>query len=505
MTDQARRRYAAPMPVTSPGIGPLRFSASVLVFVVPVIALLIAMRAGAGAAVLFLFAASAVGRSAGRPPPRKAAVRGDRPAAATGGGRAGRGHRLPVRAVRSHPGRRAAAARPARQDGVLVGAVRRAGPAVRVDRVAGRAAVGGGAAGGAGRRRTGRCRDSGSAGGRVGAATGNAGQIARGAALLSATVETLPDDGALLQAHVASLLQPGAPDFAREVLTAAARELPTGVSATVGHVAITFTERSLGIEHSAPREARAETAAAEFGRMLPDLSAQLAAAGTSTAVPLDAWALSRRIKEAFDPAAVLEHAELAAAGQPVRVRWEDCGPRAADDLMRRYLHDSGASVVFEATRMARGSITDTLLETLAGPMRHAPRKRPILLCRPIPVDQAAAKVDRGVKTAINRVNRRKGPVHAHDAASLTAAERAAAEEAAGAGVTDLSLLLTVTANTAAGEDVEEAAAAVSRAGRAHFGLTRVDGGHAAAFAIGLGIGLDPWSLAVVPTSLREHL
>ena len=505
MTDQVRRRYAAPMPVTSPGIGPLRFSASVLVFVVPVIALLIAMRAGTGAAVLFLFAASALAaplvvHRRGRPLYVAIGQWLRRVTAERAGAtvyRSGLFGVTPDGALRL-PGLLARTeCWSVPSDGLGRPFALIELPASRQWAVVLRVVPEGGALVDA------ETRDL-----RVaewGQLLATAGQVARGAALLSATVETLPDDGALLQAHVASLLQPGAPAFAREVLTATALELPNGVSATVGHVAITLTERSLGIEHSASREARAETAAAEFGRMLPDLSAQLAAAGTSTAVPLDAWALSRRIKEAFDPAAVLEHAELAAAGQPARVRWEDCGPRAADDLMRRYLHDSGASVVFEATRMARGSITDTLLETLAGPMRHAPRKRLILLCRPIPVDQAAAKVDRGVKTAINRVNRRKGPVHAHDAASLIAAERAAAEEAAGAGVTDLSLLLTVTANTAAGEDVEEAAAAVSRAGRAHFGLTRVDGGHAAAFAIGLGIGLDPWSLAVVPTSLREHL
>ena len=100
-----------------------------------------------------------------------------------------------------------------------------------------------------------------------------AGQLGRGAALVAATVETLPDDGALLAAHVAGLIRPDAPDFARQVLTAAAVELPTGVSSTVGHVAVTFTEKSLGIEHAADREVRAEAVAAEFGRMLPDLSA----------------------------------------------------------------------------------------------------------------------------------------------------------------------------------------------------------------------------------------
>jgi hypothetical protein len=170
-----------------------------------------------------------------------------------------------------------------------------------------------------------------------------------------------------------------------------------------------------------------------------------------------------------------------------------------------YLHDSGASVVLEGTRMIRGSLHDEALVPLCGPMPAAPRKRVTLLYRPVPADLAALVVDRGVRTAINRTGRRKGPVHAHDAAQLDAARRAADEEASGAGVGDLSVVVTVTANVQAGEDVRTAAAAVQRVSTNTFRLTRVDGGHAAAFAIGLGIGLSPWHLTIVPSSLREHL
>ncbi|MFL6163591.1 MAG: SCO6880 family protein [Jatrophihabitantaceae bacterium] len=505
MTEAQPRRYAAPVPVASPGLGPLRFGPTVLLFLAPALALLVTMRAGSAAGMLVLLAAvllaaPLVARRRGRPLYVAIGNRLRRKAVERSGGtvyRSGLFGVTPDGALRL-PGLLARAecrsvptdglGRPfalleypgSRQWAVVLRVVPEGGALVDPDTHDHRV-------------------------GEWGQLLATCGQLGRGAALVTATVETQPDDGALLQAHVASLIQPGAPDFARHVLTAAAQELPSGVSSTVGHVAITFTEKSLGIEHSACREARAETAAAEFGRMLPDLSAQLVHAGASTAVPLDAWALTQRIKEAFDPAAVLQHAQLAAAGEPVRIRWEDCGPRAADDLARCYVHDSGASVVFEATRMPRGSITDTVLDTLAGPMRLAPRKRLTLLYRPVPADIAAVVVDRDVKAGINRASRRRGPVHAHDAAALAAAERAAAEEAAGAGVADMSLAVTVTAHTAAGEDLTEAAAAIARAGRSSFRLTRVDGGHAAAFAVGLGIGLDPWSLAVVPAGLRDHL
>jgi hypothetical protein len=502
---EQRRRYAAPVAVASPGVGPLRLMPTVLLFLVPTLALMVSLRGGvaAGAVVLLLgagFAAPLVVQRHGRP----------LYVAIGNGGRRWWAHKTGRTSYRSglfgvtHDGSRRlpgllaalecwsvpsdGLGRPfalveiptTRQWALVLRVIPEGGALVDPDTRDQRVAA-------------------------WGELLATAGQIGRGADLVAAVIETLPDAGAMLDAHVQGLLTDQAPEFTAEVLQASVRELPSGVSSTVGYLAITFSERSLGIEHTATRNDRAQAVTAEVGRMLPDLSAQLVRSGASTAVPLDAFALSRRVQEAFDPAQVLPNAQLAATGQPPRIGWEDCGPRAADDQARVYLHDSGASVVFEATRMVRGAVHDQVLEALAGPMPTAPRKRVTLLYRPVPADLAPAVLDRGVKTAINRAGRRKGPVHAHDAAGLQAAQRAADEEASGAGVGDLSLVVTVTANVEAGEDVAAAAAAVKRASTNTFRLTRVDGGHAAAFAIGLGIGLSPWQLAIVPSSLREHL
>jgi hypothetical protein len=68
----------------------------------------------------------------------------------------------------------------------------------------------------------------------------------------AAVVETVPDAGARLRAHVGSSVRPDAPAFAREVAYAAARELPVGVADTVGYVALTFSEHGLGSSAAAP-------------------------------------------------------------------------------------------------------------------------------------------------------------------------------------------------------------------------------------------------------------
>ena len=240
--------------------------------------------------------------------------------------------------------------------------------------------------------------------------------------------------------------------------------------------------------------------------MLPDISAQLVYAGASTAVPLDAWALSRRIKEAFDPAAVLEHAQLTAqrraGADPVGGLRAPRGRRPAPV----YLHDSGVSVVFEATRMVRGSITDDVLERLAGPMPHAPRKRLTLLLpagagRPggrggRPRRQGRDQPGRPAQGTGARPRRR----HSAPRPNARRPRRPPAPAWSTCPCSSRSPPTPPPVRTSR----KPPPPSPGPAGR-HFRLTRVDGGHAAAFAIGLGIGLDPWSLAVVPASLREHL
>jgi hypothetical protein len=326
----------------------------------------------------------------------------------------------------------------------------------------------------------------------------------------AAVVETVPDAGATLRAHVASQVRRDAPAFALEVAHAAAQELPVGVADTLGYVALTFSERGLGIERRGDDQA-ASAAAEEIGRRLPGLSVTLKDAGASAGAPLSVEQLARRVREAFDPAVAADHAEQEAAGLPVHVEWDDAGPSAHDETATSYRHDSGLSRTYEALRVPPGVVRDSLMERLVGPMRIAPRKRVTLLYRPVDAAQTASVVDRDYKSAINRAGRRKGLVHAHDSADLRSARQATEEEAEGAGIVSFSLLVTVTVTEDDTGDDREAAfdracVAVERAARgARFRLSPVRGAQAAAFAGALGVGLSLPDLSVLPHIAREHL
>lgn len=319
---------------------------------------------------------------------------------------------------------------------------------------------------------------------------------------VQAVVESLPDGGAMLSAHVEAIIDPTAPVFAREVLHAAARELPQGVTSSIGYVSVTFSEKGLGIAPGSS-EQRAQAAKDEIGRRLPELSVQLNLAGAATATPLAAYELTQRIKEGYNPLLAIRHAEMSADGDPPRIEWDDCGPTSATERYGQYRHDGAISVTYEALKIRSGTHTDRVLERLVAPMREAPRKRVTFIYLPTDEGEAGEVLDRDVKASINRANRRKGVVHAQDQAALNNAQAAATDEAAGAGVVDISVLVTVTVTEPS--ELPKACTAVERAGRSsRFTLDKVYGGQAASFAICLGLGLAPADLSAVPDLLRDH-
>ena len=321
----------------------------------------------------------------------------------------------------------------------------------------------------------------------------------------AAVVETVPDPGSALAAHVASLIRQDAPPFAVQVQRAAAVELPAGVAETIGYVALTFSERGLGVTRGRGGErGAAQAAAEEIGRRLPGLSVGLKTAGASMGEPLTPAQLARRVREAYDPVMVTAFAEAEAGGEDIDLDWADAGPQAHEEAAEGYRHDSGLSRTWEAIRVPPGVIRDSLLERMMAPTPLAPRKRVTLLYRPVDAGETATIVDRDLRAAINREGRRKGVAHAHDSADLRAAKLAAEEEAEGAGVVAFSVLVTVTVTDE--DDFDKACATVERAARgARIRLSPMYGAQAAGFAAALGVGLSLPELSVVPHALRDHV
>jgi hypothetical protein len=335
---------------------------------------------------------------------------------------------------------------------------------------------------------------------------------------VAVVLDQVPDPGRLLRAAVETGLDPQAPAFALAVMRDAARHLPTGGAEITAHVAVTFGGRALHVTgpetgdrrrdaepgRAAERavEQAAERAAAEIGTRLPGLSRTLVSTGSGEGRPLTPEQLATRVRGWFDPAVQVPLAEAEARGEDPGIDWEDAGPVAAQETWTGYRHDSGLSRTYEMVQPPRGAVFDAVLLPLTAPMTGVQRKRVTLLYRPLDAAGAPGALDRQVRAAVNRAGRRRDLVHAHDSAEVRAALQAAQEEATGAGVVTFSVLVTVTVESE--PELRQAGETITRAGRqAQLRLRPLHGAQAAAFAVGLGVGVVPGNHSVVPAGLRE--
>ena len=166
-------------------------------------------------------------------------------------------------------------------------------------------------------------------------------------------VETAPDEGALLAAHVAALVRPDTPGFARAVLADSAAELPTGVAETSAIVTLTFSERGIGVTRARDDRAAAQAAAEEIGRRLPGLNGDAAGGGR-----LDGRAADLR---------------AAVPAGPGGLRPGDARPSSPRRRPPGNRSRSGGGTPGRPARRRRGTATATT-RACRGPMRRCSRR-----------------------------------------------------------------------------------------------------------------------------------
>jgi hypothetical protein len=197
------------------------------------------------------------------------------------------------------------------------------------------------------------------------------------------------------------------------------------------------------------------------------------------------------VRRAYDPAA---RPLLARAGTDPG-DWADAGPTGAVEAWDRYRHDQAVSVSWAWHEAPRQQVTHDVLARLCSPGRHP--RRIAWLWTPYPAGQAARIVEhqRNLVAFRQHYARAKGRDEtARDLEDRQRATRAAAEEAAGAGVGRLNLFVTTTVTDPA--DLPAAIAEVEAAADAsRLRLRRLYAGQAAGFATTLPCGVMPHTLA----------
>jgi hypothetical protein len=244
--------------------------------------------------------------------------------------------------------------------------------------------------------------------------------------------------------------------------------------------------------------------AALIAERLPGQLQGLNTTGLSGAEPLTAEDIAEHVRTAYDPHTASSIDALRTDGQPTGITWAEAGPTVAVAAWDSYRHDGAASITYEMVQPPQGAVESTILKTLLSPNDNVDIKRVSTLYRPHPPDEAADIADRDRRTAFGRATQRKGEARADDETRLVAARQAAAAQAAGAGMTRKSML--VTATVLDPERLKDAGATTQRLGRAsQIALRPCRGVQDSAFVACLGVGVVLTKLTKLPSSLREWM
>ncbi|MFI9203737.1 SCO6880 family protein [Streptomyces sp. NPDC053048] len=297
----------------------------------------------------------------------------------------------------------------------------------------------------------------------------------------SVTIQVRPSSGQALADHVKERTDPSAPAAARQ----AVRELVARAPRASAQLAAWFTLTVDPYRSSAHKPRNPAEAAAETLRVLDGVD--LSGAGADIVRRATDADLMRLVRGAFSPADMDAPQEQVAA-----MTWNETGPVAAEDAWTVYQHDGSYSVSWVLREAPRKPVPYDVLLKLLAPGTFA--RRVTLAYRVLPTDEAAAVVEREVNASDARAEYRRRTQRSttrRERVDAAHAERSATEEALGAGLVQWSVYVTTTVGDK--DDLPAAIREVEKAAKLSGGLRfrYAYGGQAAAFAVGLPVGVNP--------------
>ncbi len=313
------------------------------------------------------------------------------------------------------------------------------------------------------------------------------------------TIETAPDPGTRLVRMVKRHTQDTAPEFSTATLEEITTKYPAASSTTTTRIALTFSSRPRPGEDKRSQE----DMLADLGRRLPGLRHGLRSTGAGTTVRMMSGAdLTDAVRVCYDPS-VAQLVEEQRGQGGTGLAWSEAGPAFAHDLPEHYAHDGAFSMVWQMRDAPPGVFYDHSLKSLLAPHPDIARKRVTVIYRPQSAETARRMVERDVRDARTQASARTRP-QAHDTTMLAAAEKAAQEEAQGAGLVRFGIIVTATVTDEA--MLARAASTISMLTaptKLRLRLARYN--QAASFAAGLPLGLVLPAHLALPEWARDTL
>lgn len=254
---------------------------------------------------------------------------------------------------------------------------------------------------------------------------------------LAVTIETLPESGKRASTLMRSRLDPRAPAIARKIIIEAVEDIPSADVRLDARISLTLRA------DTAFRKRDAEEMGAEISRRLRRILDYCAAAGVRVRPMLEReiCSIARR---SFCPSDELDLEVGVMTGEPMRLKWEDCGPTSASDQHAQYIHDAARSISWTMRAEPEAPFDSNVLTDLLNTRAEIPRKRVTFVYQPYTPSAATSIVNKDHNDARQAVRTHVGKLPERALVRLESAEAARQEQARGAGMTRVSMIVTAT-------------------------------------------------------------
>lgn len=318
------------------------------------------------------------------------------------------------------------------------------------------------------------------------------------------TVETAPDSGQRLRRAMKRGVVEDAPEFSEQV----AEELlmSTGTSSPTVSVWVTLTFSGKAAADDAAEDALSVEEMAEvISDVLPTLTGTLDMTGAGTGSrPCPAQEIVDHTRVAYDPGVAPLVEEAVFSGKGTGLTWQDVGPISAENGFDVFEHEGALSRTWQMRQPPRGAFFDQTLKSLLEPHRDVARKRVTLLFRPETPENSATAAENDVTKAMLQESKRKR-ARAADSLAVQRARKTAEQEASGAPLVRVGMVVTVTVLERAALAKATRAVVKNLAPQARLALRVPKASQDVAFLAGLPLGMVVPEHLRVPASVREAM
>lgn len=250
-------------------------------------------------------------------------------------------------------------------------------------------------------------------------------------------IETVPESGQRASAMVRNRLDPDAPNICKQGIVEAVEEVPTAEVRLEGRIAITIAA------DTAFRKRDAGETGTDISRRIRRIMDYFEMSGVVVR-PMLEHEITATTRRACSPGNEYDIEQGLMTGEPMHLDWEDVGPISASDQHAMFVHDGVKSVSWTLEGPPEAAFDSRILQDLLTARAEIPRKRVAFIYGPYTPAAATTIVNKDDADTRQAIRSHVGRLDERTIVRREQAEAARAEQARGAGMTRISMIITAT-------------------------------------------------------------